>query len=210
MKNNETLLLVGALLAALVFFKSRAASSISKITSVPVLPVENKTEIKFIDSISPIFTKIFNFETKKKDETVNYLQTELNKNTSYIENIRSDRNFNENNIRKNIPIREAAYRGISPAFLYASDYTRIRDITGRKSITDTDVVNYYENLIASGETMFNRKFPIVTSGLTEYYKNIIGKRKIEKAQVYEEKQQNEINRIQEEYQTRFGSLSRYG
>ena len=49
MKFNETLLIGLALVAALVFSKGGAASSIFKKSSVPYLPLENKT-ISFMEN----------------------------------------------------------------------------------------------------------------------------------------------------------------
>ena len=42
------------------------------------------------------------------------------------------------------------------------------------------------------------------------YNILIAKRNISKAEIYQEKQQENINILEEEYQTRFGGLSRYG
>jgi hypothetical protein len=42
------------------------------------------------------------------------------------------------------------------------------------------------------------------------YNILIAKRNISKAEIYQEKQEAGINLINEEYQTRFGGLSRYG
>ena len=42
------------------------------------------------------------------------------------------------------------------------------------------------------------------------YNILIAKRNISEAEIYKERQQENSNILEEEYQTRFGGLSRYG
>ena len=51
---------------------------------------------------------------------------------------------------------------------------------------------------------------IDSPGLREAYDKILSKEKIEAANELVFRQQSEISRLQEEYDSRFGSLSRYG
>ena len=113
MKLNEALLIGGALLATLVLSKGGAASSnntqFSGKSSIPVLPIENKTPIfqtpkieTFLQKIKlpdlEIFKQFFpvtntnvqlnqvlNIEEEKKDQRVSYLQDELDQTRSYID-----------------------------------------------------------------------------------------------------------------------------
>jgi hypothetical protein len=197
MKLNEALLIGGALLATLVLSKGGAASSnntqFSGKSAVPVLPIEDKAPIfqipKTISQITKIIItppkvtqiditdqlkNIFNIETEKKDQRVSYLQDELDQTRAYI-----DSQLESGTIRF------------------------IQNLTGRQSITDQDIVNYYEKYA-------NNPFHKSYGGLTNYYDYIISTRNITKAEVYAEQQQEGINLVEEEYQTRFGGLSRYG
>ena len=107
------------------------------------------------------------------------------------------------------------------AYLYKSDKQNIADITGKKygDYTGADIINYYEDLVESESALGYggsvtggnfRKFPKVTAALTGYYNKLIAQRNISAAEVYEDKQQQGINLVEKEYQTRFGGLSRYG
>ena len=50
--------------------------------------------------------------------------------------------------------------------------------------------------------------PKLTIGLTDMYNVLIAKRNIS-AEIYKERQQEDINILEKEYQTRFGGLSQY-
>ena len=231
MKLNEALLIGGALLATLVLSKGGAASSNVKAFSgksaVPVLPIEDKTPIfqtpqieTFLQKIKlpdlEIFKQFFpvtdtnvqlknivNIEEEKKNQRVSYLQNELSQTQNAIRGY-------ERQLEKGSTTRGAAYHRIEPAYLYPSDVATIQEITKREKIEDQDIVNYYEALKSAGETTSNRKFPIVSFALKAYYENILSSRENVKREAYADLQQKGINQVQEEYQTRFGSLSRYG
>ena len=214
MKLNEALLIGGALLATLVLSKGGAASSnntqFSGKSAVPVLPIEDKAPIfqipKTISQITKIIItppkvtqiditdqlkNIFNIETEKKDQRVSYLQDELDQTRAYIDS--------------QLP-RSSRYTGKYnpyPTQLESGTIRFIQNLTGRQSITDQDIVNYYEKYS-------NNPFHKSYGGLTNYYDYIISTRNITKAEVYAEQQQEGINLLEEEYQTRFGGLSRYG
>lgn len=218
MKYNETLLIGFALVAALVLSKGGVISSIFKKSSVPFMPLENKTitfmeKFPFIKTYKQIFpvkdtnVQLYNIrdiEEKQKNEKINYLQNEQKLIDDYI----STQQLKANPVYS---------RGQSGAFLYPSDIKNIENQYGK--ITDQNTINYYENLIQSESDLgyggqftggSARQFPKITSGLTNMYNILIAKRNISKAQIYQENQQESINILEKEYQTRFGGLSRYG
>ena len=198
MKLNEVLLIGGALLAALVLSKGGAVSSIFKKSSVPFMPLENKT-ISFIENIPQLETfkqffpvketnvqlkNIMNIEEKENIQRIGYLQNELDQTQRYI----SDQ---EKIINKRYG------RGQAGAFLYPSDVQNIQNKYG--TITNKNTIQYFEN-----------NPEIRTQGLFNQYEKLIARRNVGKANEYATRQQGEIDLINEEYQTRFGSLSRYG
>ena len=231
MKLNEALIIGGSLLAALVLSKGGAASSnntqFSGKSAVPVLPIENKTEnqkiklptLEIFKQFFPVtdtnvqLKQIVNIEEEKKDQRISYLQDELDQTRAYI-------------TTQEI-IDSALGRGGNPrsrnpsAYLYKSDKQNISNITGKKygDYTGDDIINYYEDLVESESALGYggsvtggkfRKYPLITPALTGYYKKVIAQRNITKAEVYADQQQQGINLVEEEYQTRFGGLSRYG
>lgn len=209
MKLNETLLIVGAVLASLVLFKGRAASSnntqFSGKSAIPVLPIENKAEnqkiklptLEIFKQFFPVtdtnvqLNQVLNIEEEKKDERVSYLQDELDQTRAYIDSQQP---------------KSSRYTGRYnpyPTQLESGTVQFIQNLTGRQSIKDQDIVNYYEKFA-------NNPFHKTYAGLTNYYDYIISTRNITKAEVYADQQQEGINLVEQEYQTRFGGLSRYG
>ena len=206
-------------------------------SSVSVLPIENKTKIisqiniipKTISEITKIIItppkitqiditdqlkNIFNIETEKKNERVSYLQNELDQTEKFIEKqygiVNFKKVYNKYDTKK--------------AYLYESDVQRISNLTGKEKgdYTSEDVINYYENLVKSEAALGYgggytggafRKFPKVTAALTNYYNNLIVKQtaqeSIKPAEIYADQQQEGINKVLNEYTTRFGGLSRY-
>lgn len=231
MKLNEALLIGGALLAALVLSKGGAASSnntqFSGKSAVPVLPIENKTEnqkiklptLEIFKQFFPVtdtnvqLKQIVNIEEEKKDERISYLQDELDQTRAYI----TTQEIIDSGLG-----RGGNPRSRNPsAYLYKSDKQNISNITGKKygDYTGDDIINYYEDLVESESALGYggsvtggkfRKYPLITAALTGYYKKVIAQRNITKAEVYADQQQQGINLVEEEYQTRFGGLSRYG
>jgi hypothetical protein len=202
MKLNEALLIGGALLAALVLSKGGAVSSIFKKSSVPFMPLENKT-ISFIENLPQLETfkqffpvketnvqlkNIMNIEKKENIQRVSYLQNELDQTQKYI----SDQ----------YKIANPVYsRGQNPAFVYTDDIQNILNLrSSYGKVTDENLIQYYENYSKTQPLNFREKM----------YNILIAKRNISKAEIYQEKQEAGINLINEEYQTRFGGLSRYG
>ena len=240
MKLNEALLIGGALLATLVLSKGGAASSnvkpFSGKSAVPVLPIEDKTPIfqtpilqipQTISQITKIIItppkvtqiditdqlkNIFNIETEKKDQRISYLQDELDQTRSYITTEQGTAQVDK--YGENLPYNKY---NKNKGYLYSSDVTSIENKYG--TVTDDTIIQYYEDLVESESALgFGgsatggsfRKFPKVTAALTNLYNTKIAKRNITKAEVYADQQQEGINLVEEEYQTRFGGLSRYG
>ena len=231
MKLNEALIIGGAFLAALVLSKGGAASSnntqFSGKSAVPVLPIENKTEnqkiklptLEIFKQFFPVtdtnvqLKQIVNIEEEKKDQRISYLQDELDQTRAYI----TTQEIIDSGLG-----RGGNPRSRNPsAYLYKSDKQNISNITGKKygDYTGDDIINYYEDLVESESALGYggsvtggkfRKYPLITPALTGYYKKVIAQRNITKAEVYADQQQQGINLVEEEYQTRFGGLSRYG
>jgi len=207
-------------------------------SAVPVLPVEDKTpsfqipqlqtflqKIKLPDlEIFPQFfpvtdtnvqlKQILNIEKEEKDQRVSYLQDELDQTRAYIGTEQRTAQVDQ----YGQDLKYSKYNK-NKAYLYSSDVSNIQNITGREKIESDDIINYYEDLVESESALgFGgnvtggnfRKFPKVTAALTNYYNILIAKRNITKAEVYADSQQQGINLVEEEYQTRFGGLSRYG
>ena len=161
------------------------------------MPLENKT-ISFIENIPQlkIFEQFFpvkdnlqlkniiNIEEKKNTERIGYLQNELGKTQQYI----SDQ---EKIINKTYG------RGQVGNLLYSDDVQNIKNKYG--TITENNTIQYYEN-----------NPEIRTQGLFNQYEKLIARRNVGKANEYATRQQGAIDDLNAEYQTRFGSLSRYG
>ena len=206
-------------------------------SAVPVLPIENKApsfqipqiqtflqkiripSIPTFDQFFPVtntnvqLKQIVNIEEEKKDERISYLQDELDQTRAYI----TTQEIIDSGLG-----RGGNPRSRNPsAYLYKSDKQNISNITGKKygDYTGDDIINYYEDLVESESALGYggsvtggkfRKYPLITAALTGYYKKVIAQRNITKAEVYADRQQQGINLVEEEYQTRFGGLSRYG
>jgi hypothetical protein len=209
-------------------------------SSVPVLPIENKgpsfqipqiqtflqkiriPSIPTFDQFFPVtdtnvqLKQIVNIEKEKKDQRVSYLQDELDQTRRYITTEQGTAQVDQYN--QNLPYRKY---NKSKYYLYDSDKQRIAKLTGKEKgdYTGNDIINYYEDLVESESALGYggsvtggkfRKYPLITAALTNYYNVEIAKRNITKAEVYADQQQQGINLVEEEYQTRFGGLSRYG
>jgi len=156
--------------------------------------------------------QVLNIEEEKKDQRVSYLQDELDQTRAYI---RTEQNMARvDQYGESLPYNKYFQQ---KGYLYKSDKQRIADQYGK--ITDDTIIEYYEDLVES-ETALGygglvtggkkRKYPLVTAALRNLYNQKIALRNLKKAEPYADLQQEQINLVQEEYQTRFGSLSRYG
>ena len=192
MKLNETILIGGALLAALVLFKGRAVSSILQNFTVPLLSNENQNqkEITTVIVNPPQFTRIDITEQLR-----NISSLELEKN---LEPLQNQLIQTQNYISDQEKIINKRYgRGQAAAFLYPSDVQNIQNKYG--TITNENTIQYFEN-----------NPEIRTTGLRNQYNILIARRNVGKAEEILNRQQAGIDLINEEYQTRFGGLSRYG
>ena len=211
MKLNEVLIIAGSLLAALVLSKGGSVSSIFKKPSVSVLPLENSNQNKIFD----FGETFFNYETKIKtvivkppeftkvditDQLRNVSNYELQQNiTPYQTEINKAENYitNQNNPYSENPdfskIAPKNWNGISLL---------------RKFDRDSDP---YRSLFPDFKLLYtqeNRDI-IADQARFENAENVINTN-IGKANEFVKRQQGEIDLINEEYQTRFGGLSRYG
>jgi len=193
MKLNETLLIGLALVAALVFSKGGSVSSFLQKSSVPLLSNENQNQSKITSVIitPPQFTRIDvtdllrNISSLQLEKNLTPLQNQLSKTEKYIS--------------QQYKIANPVYsRGQSGAFVYTDDIQNILNKYGK--VTDENLIQYYENFAQTQPLNFRENM----------YNILIAKRNISKAEIYQEKQQQSINILEEEYQTRFGGLSRYG
>ena len=192
MKLNEILLIGGALLAALVLSKGGAVSSVLQNFTVPLLSNENQNqkEITTVIVTPPQFTQIDITEQLR-----NISSLELEKNLEPFQKVLSQ---TQNYISTQEKIINKRYgRGQAGAFLYPSDVDNIQNQYG--TITNENTIQYFEN-----------NPEIRTQGLRNQYNILIARRNVGKAEEILNRQQGDIDLINEEYQTRFGSLSRYG
>jgi|TARA_R110000824_G_scaffold294943_2_gene483319 hypothetical protein len=193
MKLNEVLLIGGALLAALVLSKGGSVSSIFKKSSVPLLPLENQNQSKITSVIvtPPQFTRI-----DITDQLRNISSLELEKNIApYQTAISTTQDYISQQYKKANPVYS---RGQTGAFVYTDDIQNVINKYGK--VTDDNLIAYYENFAKTQPLNFRANM----------YNILIAKRNISKAEIYQERQQESINILEEEYQTRFGGLSRYG
>ena len=192
MKLNEILLIGGALLTALVLSKGGAVSSILQNASIPLLSNENKIQPKITKVIvtPPQFTQI-----DITQQLRNISNSELEKNLGPFQKVLSQ---TQNYISTQEKIINKKYgRGQAGAFLYPSDVKNIQNQYG--PITNENTIQYFEN-----------NPEIRSQGLTNQYNILIARRNVGKAEEILKRQQGDIDLINEEYQTRFGGLSRYG
>jgi len=203
MKINETLIF-GALLAALVLFKSRAASSVLQNFTVPLLSNENqiKEEITTVIVKPPQFTRI-----DVTDQLRNISNLELQNNLEPLQNQINEAEKYILTQQKFKPSKQ--FENISPDNIPATNLINKFD----------GMFKYYSQVLSNKSTISGRSvFPDFKLLLTQNNRNIlqtqaqyeIAQENIGKANEIITRQQGEIDMLNEEYQTRFGGLSRYG
>ena len=202
MKSNEIFIIGGAILAAILLFKGQASSSASgSIPFIsPFLSMLGKAEAKAIDTLGSnietlqsvkesnlgIAQSILDQERSLADVRISQQQTELDKTQGYIG---SQQKFTAS----------GAYAGIAPKGDWqkqaGSLLSRILNTSPGESVfPDFELRANNDNLrIIREQAQFD-----------------IAQQNIAKANEMIQRQQGEIDRLNEEYQTRFGSLSRYG
>jgi len=219
MKLNEVLIIGGALLASLVLSKGGSVSSIFKKSSVPFLPLENKTN-SFIQNFPQIETynqffpikdtnvqlqNIMKIEEKENIQRNTYLQNEMDKVEQYIGSQESEIENYQNSLNPKVSkefsnIAPVNWGGISLLRKFDRDSDPYRSL-----FPDFRLLYTQENrdIILQQAQYENQQNNIRTNiGILE--KNVA------KANEYATRQQSDIDNLNEEYQTRFGSLSRYG
>ena len=213
MKNNELLIIGGALLAAIFLFKGKATTSTSgPIPFIsPFLSMLGKAEAKAIDTLGSniqtlqsvkesnlgIAQSILDQERSLADVRISQQQTELDKTQGYIG---SQQKFAASGAFANIAPQGFTGQGLLGKFDKTFNFMKTA-WTGEKGPLSSVSV-----------------FPNFNLFLTERNRGIIAQQaqyeiaqeNIGKATEMVLRQQGEIDRLNEEYQTRFGGISRYG
>jgi len=199
MKRNEIFIVGGAILAAILLFKGQATSSVSG--SIPFInPFSNllgKAEAKAIQTLGSnietlqsvkesnlgIAQSILDLERSTADVKISQQQTELDRTQGYIgsqQRIGASAGFS--NIRPGTWDAQSLLRKFSQTGFGQSLFPDFRLIANQENFGIIQQQAQYE--IAQGN--------------------------IGKANEMVQRQQGEIDRLNEEYQTRFGGISRYG
>ena len=213
MKNNELLIIGGALLAAIFLFKGKGASSTpGPIPFIsPFLDMLGKAETKAIQTLGSniqtlqsvkqsnlgIAQNILDQERSLADVRISQQQTELDKTQGYISQ------------QQKIGA-SAGFANIAP-----------QGFTGQGLLGKFDRTFNSMSKLWTGEKgplSGVSVFPDFKLFLTPSNRGIIAQQaqyeiaqgNIAKANEMVQRQQGEIDRLNEEYQTRFGGLSRYG
>ena len=202
MKRNEIFIIGGAILAAIFLFKGQATSSaLGSIPFVnPFSSLLGKAEAKALDTLGSniqtlqsvkesnlgIAQSILDLERSTADVKISQQQTELDKTQGYIG---SQQKFAASD----------AFANIAPK----GDWqTRAGILLGRISNTQAG-----QSVFPDFRLIANRENYGIVQQQAQYE---IAQGNIAKANEMVQRQQGEIDRLNEEYQTRFGSLSRYG
>ena len=202
MKSNEVFILGGALLAAIVLFKSQAASSTSGSVPFisPFLGMLGKAETKAIQTLGSnietlqsvkesnlgIAQSILDQERSLADVRISQQQTELDKTQGYISQ------------QQKIGA-SAGFASLAPK----GEWQNAAQALLRKFST----AQAGGSLFPDFKLIANQKNYGIIQQQAQYE---IAQGNIAKASEMVQRQQGEIDRLNEEYQTRFGSLSRYG
>ena len=202
MKSNEIFIIGGAILAAIVLFKGQAASSTSGSVPFisPFLGMLGKAETKAIDTLGSniqtlqsvkesnlgIAQSILDQERSLADVRISQQQTELDKTQGYI--------GSQQRIGASAGFASLAPKG---------EWQKQAGALLRKFSTAQAGGSLFPDfrLIAN-----QKNYGIVQ----QQAQHEIAQGNIAKASEMVQRQQGEIDRLNEEYQTRFGSLSRYG
>ena len=209
MKLNEILLIGGALLAALVLSKNGKLSS--KNTNIPFINPftdllskaqaqaieKQESNIGTLENIKSsnlgIAQDILDYERNISDVKIFQVQTELDKTQSFI----------------------SQQQKVKPGNLFGLSGT------GQQLLNKfNSSFNYYSRVWTgekgplSGVSLFpDRYIPLnqaTRAGFAQQAAYETAQQNIEKSNQFAIRQQGEIDRLQEEYQTRFGGISRYG
>ncbi len=213
MKNNELLIIGGALLAAFFLFKGKATSSASgSIPFIsPFLGMLGKAEAKALDTLGSnietlqsvkesnlgIAQSILDQERSLADVRISQQQTELDKTQGYIG---SQQKFAASGAFANIAPQGFTAQGLLGKFDRA--FSQLSKVwTGEKGPLSQVSIFPDFNLALN---------PSNRGIIAQQARYEIAQQNIGEANQLIQRQQGEIDRLNEEYQTRFGSLSRYG
>jgi len=212
MKLNEILLIGGALLAALVLSKNRGLSSSS--TTIPFIdPFTSllskaqinavqklETNIDTLESVRQsnlgIASSILDYEKSLSDVAISKITTEQDKTQSFISQ--------EQKYQPSSWWSKSGLKGAAQSYLNKFD----------------SEFKFYQNAWTGEKGSLSQKslFPDVyipfsqstRAGFAQQARYETAQENIQKATGLVIRQQGEIDRLQEEYQTRYGNLSRYG
>ena len=201
---NEALLVGISLLAALVLSKGRG--SVSSLSNIPFISPftdllgkaqaqaieKQETNIGTLENIRQsnlgIAQDILNYEKNISNVKINQLQTELDKTQSFIS---QEQRFLPVGSRSSTPVRSAVYED-----RFAWQFSNFKNLPLDSILTN--------NILKIRQTDLDKKLMAQQSQYETAQQNIA------KANELVFRQQGEIDRLQEEYQTRYGNLSRYG
>ena len=202
MKNNELLIIGGALLAAIFLFKGKATTSTSgPIPFIsPFLSMLGKAEAKALDTLGSniqtlqsvkesnlgIAQSILDQERSLADVRISQQQTELDKTQGYIG---SQQKFAASGAFANIAPK-GEWQNAAQALL--RKFSGVSQ--GNSLFPDFRLIANQENY---GIVQQQAQFEIAQENIGKATEMVL-------------RQQGEIDRLNEEYQTRFGGISRYG
>jgi len=183
---NETLLVGISLLAALVFSKGRgSAPSISNIPFInPFTDLLSKAQAQAIEKGESNIETLQNIQQEILDYERNIANTKIDYLQTELSKTQSfisqQQKFTPANPNRNVPVRQAEYRDYFGTGMW------------QKFIQDRGVNQIDRDLILQ-----QAKFEAAQKRISQANQLIF-------------RQQTEIDRLEEEYQTRYGGLSRYG
>ena len=204
-KFNETLLLGISLLAALVL--SKGSSILPRTESISFINPytsqlseaqaqaiqKGESNIETLQSIKEsnlgIAQDILDYERNIANTKIDYLQTELSKTQSFISQ-------QQKNIKTSTGLtKDQSYW--------------INQLGGLKNYAESIFRGMAQTQNIGGTNVRDLRY-LDSVALRQNYINLISEERINEANQLIFRQQNEIDRLQEEYQTRYGNLSRYG
>jgi hypothetical protein len=213
MKSNEIFIIGGAILAAILLFKGQASSSApGSIPFIsPFLGMLGKAEAKAIDTLGSniqtlqsvkesnlgIAQSILDLERSTADVKISQVQTELDKVQGYIG---SQQKFAASGAFANIAPQGFTGQGLLGKF--DKTFNLMSKLwTGEKGpLSGVSVFPDFKLFLTPG----NRNI------IAQQAQYEIAQQNIGEANQLIQRQQGEIDRLNEEYQTRFGGISRYG
>jgi hypothetical protein len=213
MKRNEIFIIGGAILAAILLFKGQATSSVSG--SIPFInPFSNllgKAEAQALQTLGSnietlqsvkqsnlgIAQSILDLERSTADVKISQQQTELDKVQSYIG---SQQKFAASAQFPKISPDGFTAKGLLSRFDSSFNYFRERWTGEKGPLSQVSIFpDFNLPLNPSNRSIIQQQAQYETA-----------QGNIAKASEFAIRQQGEIDRLNEEYQTRFGGLSRYG